>query len=82
MGRLMLGETNRYCSFDRKVRIHDCNGGWSWVLCLLCMADNNTDNRSCKQRHEKDNHQADGPIKTFGPRYDKVTREAKYSFKN
>ena len=53
MGRLMLGETNRYCSFDRKVRIHDCNGGWSWVLCLLCMADNNTDNRSCNQRHEK-----------------------------
>jgi hypothetical protein len=46
------------------------------------MADNNTDNRSCNQRHEKDNHQADGPIKTFGPRYDKVTREAKYSFKN
>ena len=82
MGRLTLGETNRHCIFDRKVRIHDCDGGWSWIFCLLCMGNDNKNHRPCDKRYEKNNHTLDRPTSPIRSRYDTITREAEYSFRN
>ena len=78
----MLEGINGYRPTDRKVWIHDCDGGRSRIFCLFCMADNHKNYRPNHIRHEEDYNQIDRPTSPTRPRYDTITGEAEYSFEN
>ena len=78
----MLEGTNGYCSINREVRIYDSPCRGFGLFRLLCVGNNHKYDRPCHQRDEENNHQTDGPTSPIRPRYDTITREVEYSFKN
>ena len=74
----MLAEINGYSCPNRQVWFLNSHGGWTWLFRLLCLANDNQQNRPCSRSNENHDYSFDRPITAFRPRYDTITTESEH----